>query len=100
MIKFIIFRIACPALITEHTNTSHWHLDGAELHNDTLMNYDANVPLRCDSWILVAPLVDFGQPKYNSDTEVRNKWDLDTCCRLLIDKYAILRELFDVVSCD
>lgn len=48
IIDFITFRIACPALNTKYTNTSHWHLGNASLDESTEMIYDANVTLKCD----------------------------------------------------
>ena len=85
MIKFIIFRIACPALITEHTNTSHWHLDGAELHNDTLMNYDANAPLRCDIGYWLHPWSTSGNPNTTQTLKcgINGTWTPAADCSLI-----------------
>ncbi|XP_052245001.1 sushi, von Willebrand factor type A, EGF and pentraxin domain-containing protein 1-like isoform X24 [Dreissena polymorpha] len=77
--------ITCPALITEHTNTSHWHLDGAELHNDTLMNYDANVPLRCDIGYWLHPWSTSGNPNTTQTLKcgINGTWTPAADCSLI-----------------
>ena len=62
MINFITFCIACEALITEHTNGSHWHLDDASLNNATLQSYDVHMPLRCDDGYWLKPSSTSGKP--------------------------------------
>ncbi|XP_052244791.1 uncharacterized protein LOC127853961 isoform X2 [Dreissena polymorpha] len=55
--------ITCPALKTEHTNDSHWHLDDTTLNNATVQNYDAYIPLRCDDGYWLNPASTFGHPQ-------------------------------------